>query len=59
MAYLLKERQLPINIDPRDNKLDDPEERIRLGKAARARVNACHDERAAAHALAAALRTLR
>ena len=39
--------------------LDDPEERVRLGKAARARVNARHDERAAAHALAAALRTLR
>ena len=30
--------------------LDDPEERVRLGKAARARVNARHDERAAAHA---------
>jgi uncharacterized protein (DUF2126 family)/transglutaminase-like putative cysteine protease len=29
-AYLLKERQLPINVDPRDNKLDDPEERERL-----------------------------
>ena len=39
--------------------LDDPKERVRLGKAARARVNARHDERAAAHALAAALRTLR
>jgi hypothetical protein len=32
---------------------------MRLGKAARARVNAHHDERAAARALAAALRTLR
>ena len=39
--------------------LDDPKERVRLGKAARARVNARHDERAAARALAAALRTLR
>jgi glycosyltransferase involved in cell wall biosynthesis len=39
--------------------LDDAKERLRLGKAARARVNARHDERAAAHALAAALRTLR
>ena len=39
--------------------LDDPKERMRLGKAARARVNARHDERAAARALAAALRTLR
>jgi glycosyltransferase involved in cell wall biosynthesis len=39
--------------------LDDPKERARLAKAARARVNARHDESAAAHALAAALRTLR
>lgn len=39
--------------------LDDPKARAELGKAARARVNARHDERAAAHALAAALRTLR
>src|SRR5262245_2779009 len=30
MAYVLKERQLPINVDPKDNKLDDPEERERL-----------------------------
>ncbi|HYR89363.1 MAG TPA: transglutaminase family protein [Terriglobia bacterium] len=30
LAYVLKERQLPINIDPEDNKLDDPEERERL-----------------------------
>jgi glycosyltransferase involved in cell wall biosynthesis len=39
--------------------LDDADERARLGKAARARVNARHDERAAAHALAAALRSRR
>jgi glycosyltransferase involved in cell wall biosynthesis len=39
--------------------LDDPRARAQLGKAARARVNARHDERAAAQALAAALRTLR
>jgi glycosyltransferase involved in cell wall biosynthesis len=39
--------------------LDDPKAREQLGKAARARVSARHDERAAAHALAAALRTLR
>ena len=39
--------------------LDDAGERARLGKAARARVNARHDERAAAHALAAALARLR
>lgn len=39
--------------------LDDPKERARLATAARARINARHDERAAAHALAAALRTLR
>ena len=30
LAYLLKERQLPINLDPLTNKLDDPEERERL-----------------------------
>lgn len=39
--------------------LDDAKERARLGKAARTRVNARHDESAAAHALAAALRMLR
>lgn len=39
--------------------LDDAGERARLGKAARARVNARHDERAAAQALAAALARLR
>ena len=39
--------------------LDDAGERARLAKAARVRVNARHDERAAAHALAAALRMLR
>ena len=26
----IKERQLPVNVDPEDNKLDDPEERERL-----------------------------
>ena len=30
LAYLLKERELPVNVDPLDNKLDDPEERERL-----------------------------
>jgi uncharacterized protein (DUF2126 family)/transglutaminase-like putative cysteine protease len=30
MAYVLKEGQLPINVDPKDNKLDDPEERERM-----------------------------
>jgi glycosyltransferase involved in cell wall biosynthesis len=39
--------------------LDNPEVRVQLGKAARARVRARHDERAAAHALAAALARLR
>jgi uncharacterized protein (DUF2126 family)/transglutaminase-like putative cysteine protease len=29
-AYVLKERQLPINVNPLDNKLDEPEERERL-----------------------------
>lgn len=38
--------------------LEDPKERARLGRAGRARVNARHDERAAAHFLAAALRML-
>lgn len=39
--------------------LDAPDERARLGATASARVAARHDERAAAHALATALRTLR
>ena len=39
--------------------LDDAKTRAQLGKAARARVKAHHDEHAAAHALAAALRALR
>lgn len=39
--------------------LDSAEERARLGVAAAARVASRHDERAAAHALAAALATLR
>jgi len=39
--------------------LDDAAERARLARAARARVDAHHDERAAARALATALRTLR
>ena len=39
--------------------LDDPAERARLAAAARGRIAAHHDERAAARALAAALRTLR
>jgi len=39
--------------------LDDPNARAELGKAARARIKARHDERAAAHALAAALARLR
>ena len=30
IPYLRKERELPINVDPEDNKLDDPEERERL-----------------------------
>jgi uncharacterized protein (DUF2126 family)/transglutaminase-like putative cysteine protease len=30
LAYVLKERELPVNLDPRDNKLDDPEERERM-----------------------------
>src|SRR5262245_21590503 len=30
LAYVLKERQLPINLDPKDNQLEDPEERARL-----------------------------
>lgn len=30
LTYVLKERQLPYNVDPRDSKLDDPEERDRM-----------------------------
>lgn len=30
LAYSLKERQLPVNVDPVNNRLDDPEERERL-----------------------------
>jgi glycosyltransferase involved in cell wall biosynthesis len=39
--------------------LDNPAERLRMAEAARARIVAHHDERAACRALAAALRTLR
>ncbi len=30
LAYLLKERRLPTNVNVRDNKLDDPQERARV-----------------------------
>ncbi len=30
--YLWKERRLPVNVDPFDNKLDNPEDRARLAK---------------------------
>jgi uncharacterized protein (DUF2126 family) len=30
LHYLLRERRLPVNVDPLDNKLKDPEERARL-----------------------------
>ena len=30
LAYIHKERQLPVNLDPIDNQLDNPEERERL-----------------------------
>ena len=30
LYYLQRERQLPVNVDPVDNRLDDPEERERL-----------------------------
>jgi glycosyltransferase involved in cell wall biosynthesis len=39
--------------------LDHPDERARLAANTTARIAARHDDRAAAHALAAALRTLR
>jgi len=32
LEYIHKERQLPINVDPEKNKLDDPEERERLAR---------------------------
>ena len=36
--YIAKERQLPVNVDPRDNKLKDPEERARLARIAEQRM---------------------
>ncbi len=30
--YLMRERRLPVNVDPRDSRLDDPEERSRLAR---------------------------
>jgi uncharacterized protein (DUF2126 family)/transglutaminase-like putative cysteine protease len=30
--YMLRERQLPINVDPLENRLEDPEERARLAR---------------------------
>ena len=30
LAYVHKERQLPVNVDPEKNRLEDPEERERL-----------------------------
>jgi len=30
LSYVHKERELPVNVDPTDNKLDDPEERERM-----------------------------
>ncbi|MFO0935540.1 MAG: transglutaminase family protein [Gemmataceae bacterium] len=30
--YLWKERRLPVNVRPNDNRLNDPEERVRLAK---------------------------
>ena len=32
--HITKERQLPVNVDPSDNKLKDPEERARLARIA-------------------------
>jgi len=32
LTYMQKERQLPVNVDPIENKLDEPEERERLRK---------------------------
>ena len=32
--YIAKERQLPVNVDPSDNKLKNPEERARLARIA-------------------------
>lgn len=32
LAYIHQERQLPLNVDPRDNTLDDPEARERLAR---------------------------
>ncbi len=38
--YMLKERRLPVNVDPLDSKLDDPEERARLAKVFEAKLGA-------------------
>jgi uncharacterized protein (DUF2126 family) len=32
LAYIHKERQLPVNVDPQNSKLDEPEERDRLAR---------------------------
>ncbi len=32
--YIARERKLPVNVDPRDSKLKDPEERARLARIA-------------------------
>ena len=32
LAYIQQERQLPLNVDPRDNALEDPEARERLAR---------------------------
>ena len=33
LEYIHKERQLPVNVDPRDSKLDNPEDRERMRRA--------------------------
>ena len=35
LHYLMKEHELPLNVDPLDSKLDDPEERSRLARVFR------------------------
>ena len=37
--YLQRERQLPINVDPLDNRLENPEERERVRQRVRARAD--------------------